>query len=147
MDEHTSDHEPLTKFLEDTKDYHLPSGPIKVKAFHPSNKYGTISVFRIQDASVEDIWLIANEFVAPQRKDFTGIYCARADLVASEVRSTGLDVKCEPSKHPRHADIIGWVTSSKEVSSEEAQNELREKRNEYAAKLFQIATLVLREFP
>ena len=144
MDEHIGNYEPLTKFLEDKKDYHLPSGPIKVKAFHPSNKYGTISVFRIQDASVEDIWLIADEFVAPRRRDFTGKYFARADLVASDVRSIGLDVKCEASEHPRHADIIGWVASSREVSSEEAQNELREKRNEYAAKLFQIATLELR---
>lgn len=145
MDEHIGDNEPLTKFLEDKKDYNLPSGPIKVQAFHPANKYAAISVFRIEDTSPSDIWLIADGFVAPRRKGFSGTYRARADFKASEIRETGLYVEPETSEHERHADIKGWVTSSKEISSEEAQNEIREKRAEYAAKLFQIATLVFRE--
>jgi len=145
MDQYVGDSEPLTKFLEDKKDYQLPSGPIKAKAFYPANKYAAMSVFRIEGASEYDIWQIADGFVAPRRKDFKGEYRARADFKASEVRITGLGLEAETSEHPRHADIKGWVVAASDIGSEDAQNEIREKRGEYAAKLFQIANLVLRE--
>jgi len=145
VEEYITDNEPLAKFLEDNKDYEVASGRIKVSAFYPSNKYGAVSVFRTLDLVETEIWQIADEFVAPVRKPKNGAYRARADLVASTVRETGLKVEAEPSEHPRHADITGWITPPREVGSEEAIQEMREKKAEYAAKLLQIADVVIRE--
>ena len=91
-----------------------------------------------------EIWDIADSFVAPKRSPRNGSYRARADMKTVEVRGTGLRVEPETSEHPRHADILGWVTAPKTAGSEEAINEIREKRAEYAAKLLQISTFVRR---
>ena len=144
VEEYISDNEPLAKFLEDNKDYEVASGRLKVSAFYPSNKYGAVSVFRTINLSDSEIWKIADEFVAPVRKPKNGQYRARADLVASSIRETGLKVEAETSEHPRHADIVGWITPPREIGSEEAIQEIREKKAEYAAKLFQIAEVVVR---
>ncbi len=144
MEEHINDSEPLTKFLEDKNDYEVATGTIKVSAFYPSNKYAAISVFRILNLIDEDVWSIADSFVAPKRSPRNGSYRARADLKASDVRETGLRVEAETSEHPRHADILGWVTAPKVVGSEEALNEIRENRAEYAAKLWQVSSFVSR---
>jgi len=145
VEEYISDNEPLTKFLEDKKDYEVSSGILKISALYPSNKYGTISVFRTLNSLAAQIWQIADEFVAPIRKPKNGLYRARADLTASTIRRTGLKVEPETSEHERHADIVGWVTPPREIGSEEAINEIREKKAEYAAKLFQISEVILRE--
>lgn len=145
MEEYIVDNEPLAKFLEDNKHYEIASGRIKVSAFYPSNKYGAISVFRTLDLVEIEIWQIADEFVAPVRNPKNGAYRARADLVASTVRETGLKVEPETSEHPRHADITGWITPPRIAGSEEAIQEMREKKAEYAAKLLQIADLVIRK--
>jgi hypothetical protein len=145
VEEHISDNEPLTKFLEDSKDYEVSTGKVKVSAFYPSNKYGAVSVIRILDLMEVEIWDIADQFVAPTRKPKNGNYRARADLATSNVRETGLTVKSETTDHPRHADITGWITPPREVGSEEAIQEIREKKADYAARLFQIAKVVRRE--
>ncbi len=144
MEEHINDNEPLTKFLEDKKDYEVATGAIKVSAFYPSNSYAAISVFCTSNLTDAEIWDIADSFVAPKRSPRNGSYRARADMKTVEVRGAGLRVEPETSEHPRHADILGWVTAPRTAGSEEAINEIREKRAEYAAKLLQISTFVRR---
>lgn len=128
MDPYIKDSESITRFLVADKNKHcnLARKEIKAGAFFPSFRMPELSVYRIQDIENEQIWEIADEFVAPNLKGFKGHFEARADILVENVRKNKLDVISEPTPHPRHADIINWPKAPTEPSNLEQRSEARE---------------------
>lgn len=70
-----------------------------------------LSVFRIDDLSEDEIWLVGDEMVPhPGTEDRN----YRADLAVSAVREAQLDVMADTEPHPKHANITGLPTKREE---------------------------------
>ncbi|HRI43682.1 MAG TPA: hypothetical protein PLL78_07380 [Fimbriimonadaceae bacterium] len=92
------------------------SAGAKPAAFVPPAN-GALSVARHSAEPVEELERLALEYLGGKRA-----YGA-ATLLASEVRTIGLDVLAEEPP-PRHANILGWPTSTDE-DEQKAQRKLR----------------------
>ena len=77
---------------------------IRHAAFLPPAHNLKISVFRIYDLSVQEIWHLAVEKVEPHRGKVTG----RGDLTVSAITEEKLRVVPDEESTSRHADIVGW---------------------------------------
>ena len=98
------DEEDLARFLTSSSQFNTTG--IKPSAFLPSPKNGKTSVFRHGGDPRESLWLIAEKYLA-------GIQTIRGAAIvkAKHVRSASLDI--EPKEPPpRHANIVGWPSSS-----------------------------------
>ena len=96
--------ESITRYIFSRSQFR-PSGSVRYSAFMP--RHGETSVFRIDCLTESEIWRIGVDFAGAQRQKRP---YARGDVVASLVRSHGLDVapEVERSGHACHANIIGW---------------------------------------
>jgi len=80
-------------------------GRVKGVAFRPPRKNLSLSVYRTDELSENEIWEIGDKYVGKARgKDIT----ARANLVTKDILSEGLWVESAPDPHPLHSNIIGW---------------------------------------
>jgi hypothetical protein len=87
---------------------------VKWKAFEPSPRDNTTSVFRVRGLSDHGIWSLAATHVEPTRKKRV---FGRAEITVSQIREAGtelgtvlsVDVDDTP---PRHAAIVGWPEKS-----------------------------------
>ena len=99
--------EPISRFIF-SRD-HVKTGGVSFAAFMPSPRTHDTSVYRIRDCSERRIWLLGDLFVARKRKD-NKMVLARADLTSQSVLKERLEVRPDPSPHPRHANITTWPT-------------------------------------
>lgn len=77
-------------------------------------KYGTfippkqspyeLSVYRVDGLQEYEIWQLTVENVETERRKTK----ARADLICQDALDLQLEVKPEPTRHYRHANITGW---------------------------------------
>ena len=103
-----SPQERLSRFLIDKRHIRTSNNSVRFNAFLPP-KSGKLSVYRTSEQSESVIWNIGQVFVAtPRQKPLIG----RADLAVETVTSEGLSVVPEPTPHPLHADIVGWMQDS-----------------------------------
>ena len=104
-----SANEPLTRFVTDRDHFDKPPGKVHWRAFRPKSEESELSIARIHDLAIGEIWNLGQEMAGtPSGRTVVG----RADFLLSHVRaarlnSSALDVV--PDEPPRrHALIIGW---------------------------------------
>jgi len=94
----------VTRYILQRGHYAPTRGRVKHHVFLPPPN-GEISVYRITDLTVDQIWDIGERHVAqPRGKTLR----ARADLIASDVFENSLELVPETNIHPLHASIVGW---------------------------------------
>ncbi|MBI2869260.1 MAG: hypothetical protein HYX96_05490 [Chloroflexi bacterium] len=96
--------EPLGRFL--TEHNHFGGGGVKFKAFMPPPKTLALSVFRIHNLTLDQIWEIGENKVIKvmeQEKTLYGVADIKAEIVTRE----GLAIKPDPLPS-RHTNIINW---------------------------------------
>ena len=95
--------EPITRYINERSKIKSSTAQARYNAFMPpSNR--RLSVYRTEGIDQHEIWQIADEFVATEKKPVI----ARADLLASEFASHDLQIAPHPEPHERHANVIGW---------------------------------------
>lgn len=123
------DSEKIGRFIFSKSHFSKENKNVRYGAFMPApdNK---ASVYRIDNHTEEQIAFIDQEFVSGKRTDNRKSK-ARADIFASQIRETKLDVIPDPTPHKQHANIEGF-------SSEKSKRKLE------AIELAEKATLVKR---
>ena len=105
MVESVKPEEPLAHYILEKSYYRSSDNTVKPHAFMLPAGKDEISVFRTISLSETEIWQIGITYVSEKRgKPLLG----RAELIAKDVTSLGLDVKPDPVPHPRHANITGF---------------------------------------
>ena len=116
--------ETLSRFLVSSNQFRSSSQTVTFKAFIPSTKTKSLSVFRTSTLRECEIWSIGHKFVAkPRDKTLYG----RADLLAHDVYDLGGEVQPETSTHCLHADIICWPDEREDIRYLATQLALRSK--------------------
>lgn len=98
------DEEGLARFLTSSSQFNAAG--VKPSAFLPNPKNGETSVFRHGSHPSESLWRIAEEHLPANRNLHGAALCT-----AKHVRSASLDVVSKEPP-PRHANIVGWPSSS-----------------------------------
>ena len=124
------DSEKIGRFIFSSDHFSRTNKTVKYAAFMPARD-NMASVYRINDYTEEEISDLDKKFVSGKRTDGR-MSKGRADLLAGQIRQTGLDVKAEPTPHKDHANIEGY-------SNDKSANKLK------AIELARHATLVLQE--
>jgi len=96
--------EVVARYLLSSSDYSVNNSRVKPRAFEPSPKDQSTSVFRIDGLSENEIWDIGTRYAAePSGRQLH----ARADLTVSNILNLNLAI--HPKEPPvRHALISGW---------------------------------------
>jgi hypothetical protein len=102
----------LSRFIVTDRHFARAAGHVRRRAFEPSKRDNSTSVFETTGLSNESVWSIGDEHVAGPR----GPVLARGDIAVSHVRESGLVVE-RSDPPPRHASIIGWPPDKHEVMS------------------------------
>lgn len=98
-------HEPLARYLTQSKHYRLQDHSVKPKAFEPPSDL-RLSVFRIDGLTIEEVWETGLANVIARMSEPRNLY-GIADIKASASRDVGLDI--DPDNTPqRHACVVGW---------------------------------------
>ena len=113
--EHVADAEPLARFL--TSDSQFNSTGAKPAAFLPGPIDTKTSVFRQGPQPADALWETADREIGVIRR-----VRAAAVLTTAAVRQAQLDVEShEPP--PRHANLVGWPSTSDEADRRAQQRE------------------------
>jgi hypothetical protein len=84
----------------------LKQGFVSPEVFTPPNNR-TLSIYRTDNCSEQNIWELADIYVTPHRPDHR-VSKGRADMKAEVAFEQQLQVIPYPKPHPRHANIVGW---------------------------------------
>ena len=96
--------ESVSRFIFSSRFFSATKSQVKGKAFEPSDRDNSTSVFRIIGLTEEQIWYLGHHFVAQNR---TSSLRARADVSVSVINN--LQLRLVPDEPPpRHANITGW---------------------------------------
>ena len=103
-----SERERISRFLVQSSHFAKSKAKVKVGAFMPPTS-GKLSICRSEGLTEAEIWQIGLKYVASQSRSVK----ARADLLASDILSTGyngknLAIDADGKPHIHHANIIGW---------------------------------------
>ena len=98
-----SEDEVVTRFIFSKSHFRTNIPGVKSRAFEPSRKDNSTSVFRVLNLSEIEIWSIREE--VELQLDRT-LY-ARADVIVRNITKFGLGVNPDEPP-PRHANIQGW---------------------------------------
>ena len=116
--------ETLSRFILHSNQFRSSDQTVTFKAFIPSKKTKSLSVFRTLTLNECRIWSIGHKLVAePGGKTLYG----RADLMAQNVYDLEREVKPETSTHCLHADIIPWPEERDDIRYLATQLALRSK--------------------
>jgi hypothetical protein len=104
--------ESITRFLLQRKWFNLTTKHVSPQAFKPRNPVPPsttfrTSVYRTENCTADDIWLIGETYVTAKRTDGLRVL-ARADVPAEIILDQDLLVDPTAIPHPRHADIVNW---------------------------------------
>lgn len=109
----------ITVFLKNKKyDYDLGKKVVNAKAFlpRPYDQRLETSVFNIQNLIDAKIWRLGHLWTVINRfgqKSGQSNIKARGDFAAKIVEQTStLNLRVDPSPHPRHHNILGWSGDS-----------------------------------
>lgn len=100
----------ISRFILDKSQIRSSDKTVKHNAFLPQRN-SQLSVYRTNGLSENEIWAIADQFVAQPRQKAV---IARADLPAAAIVEAGLQLNPTDLPHPRHANVVGWAESSSE---------------------------------
>lgn len=98
--------ERTTRFILSRDHFRAAKGSVNVAAFIPPQGKG-LSVYRTYGCTDEKVWWLGCRYVSRLRSDGRPIL-ARADLQAKDFTELALEVRKEPNRHPRHANVINW---------------------------------------
>jgi hypothetical protein len=101
--------EDLTKFIFNKSQFSPLNNRVKYSAFMPPQNR-RLSVFRVSGISQPEVWEIGG-FIGEKR---SLPLLARADIMASAVIETGLEVYADDDP-PRHANIVGWPQDASDI--------------------------------
>jgi hypothetical protein len=97
-----ADNERLARFVM-VENYIRTDRTVRFEAFRPY-KYVELSVSRHRDLQEDELWALGEAVALEIGKPLLG----RADVLASDARQVGLDVKPDEPPH-NHANITGWA--------------------------------------
>jgi len=103
--------ESLARYLTQSNHFSTATHSVKPKAFDPPPNL-RLSVFRIDNLAIEDVWQIGQEHVInimPQPRNLYGY----ADIKADKAQDLNLDIDAD-NNPPRHASIVGWPEDKSE---------------------------------
>src|ERR1700733_9317682 len=110
------DSEKIGRFIFSQDHFNSTTKQVKYAAFMPASDKKA-SVYRIDGYTEEQILSIDKEFVSGKRTDGKESK-GRADLFATQIRQSQLEVVPDPSPHLHHANIEGY-------SSDKSENKLK----------------------
>ena len=96
--------EQITRYVRNGSDMRRSEDRPKYTAYMPRKEGGEISVYRtdaISDAEIRDI---GAQYVAKPEVPLKGYCC----LVASAFFAQRLNIEAAPTRHCRHANVVGW---------------------------------------
>lgn len=94
----------VTRFLFDHGHYVISTGRVKPRAFEPSIRDNTTSVFVIDGLPDQAIWNISTLHIAPLRGRDAAV---RADIPSAAIEQIDLALDVDDTP-PGHAAIVGW---------------------------------------
>lgn len=111
--------ERITRYLTGPKWFNAETNNISPQAFKPASvkpparPIRRTSVYRTQDCSDSEIWMIGDEYITKRHARQLPVL-GRADIQAQFILTEGLSVVPQRDPHPRHANIENWPDSDEQ---------------------------------